>query len=98
MYLKVTEREGRRIIAVCDHELIGRVLEEGDAVLDLKMYSSFYVGEIADSESVRRALGDFASANLVGEKAVGVALEMGIVQKRDIRYINGVPHLQIYKI
>jgi len=98
MYLKVLESPGGRLVAVCDHELIGRVLEEGDAVLDLEAYSSFYVGELADSESVRRALGEFASANLVGEKAVGVALKEGIVQKRDIKYINGVPHLQIYRL
>ncbi|MBN2122242.1 DUF424 family protein [Candidatus Micrarchaeota archaeon] len=98
MYLKVRESPEGNVVAACDRELIGKVLEEGDSVLDLKAHSSFYVGEIAGQEQVRAALGDFASANLVGEKAVGVALKEGIVQKRDIKYINGVPHLQIYRL
>jgi hypothetical protein len=98
MYLKIRESPEGKMVAVCDRELIGRVIEEGDAVLDLETYSSFYVGEIADSGQVGRALEEFASANLVGEKAVGVALKWGIVQKGDIKYINGVPHLQLYRL
>lgn len=98
MYLKVVEREGKKIVAACDRELIGRVLEEGGAVLDLEKHSSFYVGEIADEGEVGAALGEFDSANLVGGKAVGVAVDMGIVQKNGVKYIKGVPHLQIYKV
>jgi hypothetical protein len=98
MYVKVTEREGKRVVAACDRELIGRVLEEGGMVLDLKAYSSFYVGKLSDAPGLEAELGKFDSANLVGGRAVGVALDMGIVQKNGVKYIKRVPHLQLYKL
>ncbi len=98
MYLKVTEREGKKVVAACDTELIGQVFEEGDAVLDLKTYERFYKGEEATAEEVAKALEDFGSANLVGKESVGVALEKGLANEEDVRYIKNVPHLQLYRI
>jgi hypothetical protein len=97
MYVKVTEKDGKRIVAACDRELVGKVFEEGGAVLDLDAHSPFYVGGLSDASALEAELGEFDSANLVGKKAVGVAVDMGIVQKNSVKYIKGVPHLQIYR-
>jgi len=98
MYLKIHEGEGKRVIAVCDKDLIGKVLEDGKKFMDLDRYRDFYVGEHADEESVGAALGDFSSANLVGEKAITVAVSKGIVNKDDVMYIKETPYIQIYNI
>jgi len=98
MYLKITEKEGKKIIAVCDTELLGQVFEEGGVVLDLKMYERFYKGEEATAEEVARALADFDSANLVGKEAVGIAIERGLAEEEDVKYIKNIPHLQLYRI
>ncbi len=98
MYLKISEREGKRIVAVCDKELLGKVISEGETVLDLDTYSSFYKGEIADSAEVENALKKFDSANLVGEKAINIALKSGFVRETDVKYINHVPHVQLYNL
>lgn len=98
MYVKVTEREGRKVVAACDRELLGKVFSEGGAVLDLEKYESFYRGEESGPEKLKRELAGFDSANLVGEKSVNVALEIGLAQKSDVKYIKGIPHLQIYLI
>jgi hypothetical protein len=98
MYVKVTEREGKKVVAACDRELLGKVFSEGDAVLDLETYAPFYRGERTDAGGLAESLGGFDSANLVGKKSVNVALENGLAQKRDVKYINGIPHLQIYRI
>ena len=98
MYLKVTEKEGKKVVAVCDTELLGQVFEEGNAILDLKTYQSFYKGEEATAEEVAKALVDFGSANLVGKKAVGIALKKGLANEEDVKYIKNVPHLQLYRI
>ena len=98
MQLKVTEREGKKVVAVCDTELLGQVFEEGDAVLDLKTHESFYRGKEATAEEVAEALANFGSANLVGKESVGVALEKGLAEKGDVRYIKNIPHLQLYRI
>ncbi|MFH1393401.1 MAG: DUF424 domain-containing protein [Candidatus Micrarchaeota archaeon] len=98
MYLKVHKRSEGKIVAVCDRELIGRVLEEGDVFLDLDTYRGFYVGEIASKDEVKKALGKFSSANLVGEKAVDVALNMKLAKDDDVTYINTIPYIQLYRI
>ena len=98
MYLKISEREGKKVVAACDSGLIGKVLEEGKATLDLDKYSSFYKGDEVDAEKLAEALKDFSSANLVGEDCIAVALKSGLVRKSDVRYINNVPHVQLYKV
>ena len=98
MYLKVSEKEGKKIVAACDTELLGQVFEEGDAVLDLKTYGPFYRGEEATAEEVAGALSYCDSANLVGKEAVGVALEKGLANEEDVKYIKNIPHLQLYRV
>ncbi|MFH1222183.1 MAG: DUF424 family protein [Candidatus Micrarchaeota archaeon] len=99
MYLKIHNTKEGKIVAACDKELIGTVLEQkGGACMDLKTYRNFFVGELAAEEQLKAALRDFSSANLVGKKVVGIAVKERIVGKKDIKYINDVPYIQIYRI
>lgn len=99
MYLKIHKTEQGKIVAACDKELIGKVLEEKDgAYMDLKTYKDFYVGKPADKDALLNELADFYCANLVGKKVVGIAVEYGVINSRYIKYIKDVPYIQIYKI
>lgn len=98
MYLKIHETDKGKIVAACDKELIGQILEEGDLYMDLKVYKDFYVGDLADKNSVKEALANFSSANLVGKKVVGIAVEEGVISPEYIKHIKDVPYIQIYKV
>ena len=98
MYLKIHENAEGRIVAVCDKDLIGKVFESKSLYLDLDKYRSFYIGELATEEMVKNALKRFTSVNIVGKKAVNVAVKNGLVGKDEIKYINKVPYIQVYKI
>ena len=98
MYMKIHESPSGKVVAVCDKELIGKVLEDEKIRMDLKKYGSFYVGERVGEDEVGRALETFSSANIVGQKSVGVALSLGFVDKDDVMYINETPYIQIYKV
>lgn len=98
MYMKVHERDGSKIVALCDQEHLGRVFREGELVLDLKTYSSFYKGEIVSAENARRELADADSLNLVGRRSVALAKKLGLISSPDVRTIGGVPHVQVYRI
>lgn len=98
MQLNISVRNGKKIVAACDSGLLGQVFEEGDAVLDLKTYESFYRGEKADAGKLGEALEEFDSANLVGKGAVGVALGKNLAGEGDVKYIKNIPHLQLYQI
>lgn len=98
MYLKIHNIRGQRIVAVCDIEIVGKILEEGELIIDLIKHQDFYKGEKSDKIQVQKALVNFSSANLIGSKAVDAAISSGIVEKDDVKYINGYPYIQIYKI
>jgi len=94
-----TFRKGKeKIVAVCDSELIGKVLREGELVLNLEKYASFYQGEEADEAAVEKELLTATSINLVGKKATGIAKKMKLVKESDFIKIQKVPHVQIYRI
>ncbi|MBN1170457.1 DUF424 family protein [Candidatus Micrarchaeota archaeon] len=98
MYLKIHENPQGKIIAVCDKDLIGRILKDKTRHLDLDRYRGFYMGKQVEEEIVRTALGDFLSANIVGKKAVKIALDMGIAKEKDVMNIDNVPYIQIYRV
>jgi len=98
MYMKIHETREGRIIAACDKELIGKVLDDGRIHLDLDRNRSFYVGRKVTAEELKKELENFTSVNLVGKNTVSVALKGGFAQEDDVIYINATPHIQIYKI
>ena len=98
MYLKVHETEKGKIVAACDKELVGKVLEEEGICIDLDSYRDFYVGNTATKDEIKDALKEFSSANLVGKKVVGIAVEDGVVDEGYIKYIKDIPYIQIYSI
>lgn len=98
MYMKVMKADGRKIVAVCDAEHIGKVYVEGEKQLDLAAHQSFYKGEFVTEELVLKALKGADSINLVGEKAVGAAAKAKLLHAGSIARIQGVPHAQVYRI
>lgn len=98
MYLNVMDCEKKRIVAVCDAVCIGQVYEEGERKLDLEEHRGFYEGELADEERILAELKKADSVNLVGERAVGVGLDAGVIEEENIATISGIPHAQGYRI
>ena len=98
MYFKLHERGGQKVLAACDKELIGKTLEEKGAHLDLAKYASFYKGESCTEKELLSMMPLASSLNLVGKKAVAAGLKSGLFSQKEVKYINGIPHIQIYKI
>jgi hypothetical protein len=98
MYLKIHDTRQGKIVAACDRELLGSVLDDGRAYLDLKAYRSFYEGELVSADELGRSLSGFSSANLVGKRAVAAALAAGLARQSDVMYINKTPHIQLYRL
>lgn len=85
-----------QVLACCDEELIGKELSEGK--LNLKVKEGFYKEKQVGIEELKELLKDAVSVNLLGEKAVKLALEQGLAKENNVKRIQGVPHVQIFKI
>ncbi len=82
----------QRLCAACDEDLLDRSYSEGALRLDVT--ASFYDGMRVGADELRAFLRQCTIANLVGEGAVGVAVELGIVDERNVKTVEGVPHAQ----
>jgi len=92
MYIKIHDSY-RRIIAICDNDLIGKKFEEGKRQLDVR--ESFYSGEEVDEERVVEMMKGFAADDatfsIVGSKSVEMALDAGVISDGNVGKVDGVP-------
>ena len=101
--MKISTTKEGTIVALCDSELLGKVLKEGKNVLDLEKYACFYNGFEIDERSAKTkqqveiALKYSKSINVVGKKAVDFIKELGY-KTEGAKMIAKVPHLQIYHL
>ncbi|MDI9645920.1 MAG: DUF424 domain-containing protein [Archaeoglobales archaeon] len=91
--MKVYRVRGEILVAVCDSELVGKVFKEGDLKIEVK--EDFYGSEDFDEEEVKKMLRRATIANITGQKAVDLALKMGLIDKDRILYIANCPHAQM---
>jgi len=83
----------RKVVAVCDSDLVGKKFEEGKKQLEVR--ENFFKEEEVDAEKLKKILeyefADGASFNIVGEESVGVAKEIGLVTENAIGSVEGIP-------
>lgn len=88
--IKIHQSAGKSILAVADKELIGKKFEEGETCLDVT--ERFYKGEEKTEEEIIKAMKESTNINIVGKKAVALAIKAGIITEDSVIKIKGVPH------
>jgi uncharacterized protein len=97
MFMKIHRSPGMGdIVAVCDRELINTTISKGD--LTVKITEAFYGSCPAPEQEIRETMRTAGNINLMGERAVGIAIELGLITKSGCIMIGNVPHAQIYSL
>src|SRR3989338_3350456 len=85
----------RYVVAICDTELFGKIIEDEDGIRQIDVTTSFFKGEEKSEEETTEIMVDMrredASFNIVGEQCVALALKTGIITQEGIIQINNVP-------
>lgn len=93
MLVKIHEAY-RKIIAICDSELIGKKFERDNLQLDVK--EGFFGGKDLKEPQVLAIIEDGkkedACFNIVGKESIKTAIKAGIVSENSIIKIQGIPH------
>lgn len=88
----------RKVVAICDSDLIGQRFEEGERQLDIR--KNFFEGDsLSESEAVaqiQKLVLDDSTFNIVGKHAVSAAVKAGLVARESIGMIGGVPFSLIF--
>ncbi|MDO8627415.1 MAG: DUF424 family protein [Candidatus Diapherotrites archaeon] len=96
MYCKEHIYGHSTILACCDKEHLGKTFKDGKIEFTAK--ESFYKGKEVTEEEFVQLLEESESVNLFGEKAVKIVLAKGLANEKSVIKINGIPHLQIYRL
>lgn len=83
------------MIDICDLELVGNKLAQGDFVINLT--KEYYQQQVIEQLDAQKLLQRCDIANLVGERIVEQALDLRLANRASVRKISGVPFLMIYK-
>jgi hypothetical protein len=96
MLLKERDTQKGLLVSVCDPECIGETYTNGDVTLDVT--ETFYGGDDAvtvDGDEAVAGLTRATVANIVGERAVGVAVDAGLVDEERVLELDGTRHAQL---
>jgi hypothetical protein len=93
--LRIIKYQDSTMINMCDVELIGMKLEQGDLVIDIS--KEYFQQEIIEEFQAERLLRLCSIANLVGERIVKLAIDLRFAKEMSIKRISGVPFLMIFK-
>jgi hypothetical protein len=97
MYVKVHRNPaGDEVVAVCDRELLNTSIASGD--LEIHISEPFYGGKLSTADEVGKLLIASDNVNIMGERSVALAIELGLVGKDGCIRIGSVPHAQIIRI
>ena len=96
VYVKLSKVGRNVVLAICDVELLGKTLRQGEIVFQVK--SEFYNGAKTSLEEAIAMIANSNIVNLVGRKCVERAIKSGHVHPEAVLNIEGVPHAQIVKL
>jgi hypothetical protein len=90
----------RSVTAMCDCDLLGRVLKSGDGncVLDLRKYKEFYSGQLVGEEKAASLAAQADNLNVVGAKSLAAARRAVGISENNVKRFGRVPHAQVYKV
>jgi hypothetical protein len=93
--LLLNERKTQKglLVSVCDADVIGESFDNGD--VSLTVDADFYDGDTVDDEAALASLARCSVANIVGTKAVDLAIENGFVDEENVLDFDGTRHAQL---
>jgi len=95
MFMKIhRSRDTPDVVAVCDRELINTTIRGGTMTVTIS--EAFYGNTPSSEAEVREALRTAGNINLMGERVVRLATEMGLIDAGSCIMIGTVPHAQVY--
>lgn len=95
--VKVHE-ESRKVVAICDAELLGKKFTEGN--LQLEVNKHFYGGQEMTPVDIGKLIKilekEFPTYNIVGETSIALCLKEQLIEEEGVKRISGIPHAMLF--
>jgi len=90
IFVKEHEHHRRKLLSICDGNLIGKIFEEGSKILNVSR--NFYHGEPMFEKDILKLIDDNTLLNIVGEESINFALKNKLIGKKGVIKIKNIPH------
>lgn len=90
VWIKHHDHVDGNVLAACDADCLGKTLMDGKINFEIK--ERFYKGELVTEKELASAMQEATNMNLVGVACTQVAIKEGLLNEKDLKYIQGVPH------
>jgi len=87
---KLHKADKRKIVTLCDKDLIGKVIEDEELQLDVS--EKFYNGSVLEEGEMIKEIESASSLNIVGEESIKFALKHKLINQDNLIKIKSVPH------
>lgn len=94
--VKVYVKDSEVLLAACDEELLDRTFRSDG--MRLTVSRTFYHKETVNEEMLKEMMITATSMNLVGERTISVARELGLISEKGTLAIEGVEHAQVVRM
>ncbi len=95
-YHRFSKSEGHKVLAVCDEDILGEVIEDGDILFEVK--KSFYGGDLIARDDLVEMAEKSTVINAVGNEVVDLLVENNFFDGNKVLFIDDVKHAQFVKI
>ncbi len=92
IWVKIYRTPQDTLLAAADEDLMGKEFKDGKYTIKVK--ESFYKDMLVTEEQFAELFPTCTVANLVGERTVSKAVEIGYISPSNILRIKGIPHAQ----
>ena len=92
--LRRIKYQGTYMINICDLDLVGKVINKGDFVIDIS--KEYFQDEEINQDEAASLLKSSSMLNLVGKNVVALALRLKIAKENSVKVIEDVPFLMVF--
>ena len=96
MIVKERQTQEGLLVAVCDSDVLGETFETED--LSLTVTEEFYGGDEVDESAAIDSLARADIANIVGTRAVELAIEEGYIDEANVLEVGDTLHAQLLRM
>lgn len=98
-FLKIHESEGRAVCAVCDSDILGKVFEENECVLDVD--EDFFSGKrvsLNEINEITKHVRESHTSNIIGNRIVAELVTAGVLKAGSVKENSGINYAMIFRI
>ena len=96
MFAKIHNNGMFQVLAICDEDLIGKVIEDRDIKIEIS--ESFYKGEKKNEKEVLKLMQNSGNINMIGNNCIKIAIDNGIIHEENVIFIKKIPHAQVVSL